>query len=164
MRADWEGQYAVSRALMEQYPNEPTAYHHHCSSLLRLGRHAEGVPSCQRAIRISPRDSRVGIWWGLMAFHQYLLGQHATAVASARESVAAMPKHPFYSLVLAASLVELGRRAEAEEIVRDYMARNPTFETANISTRMWPAGAAGHPGFVSGRDRIAATLRELGMP
>jgi TolB-like protein/tetratricopeptide (TPR) repeat protein len=164
MRADWEGQYAIARTLMEQYPNEPTAYHHHCSSTLRLGRHAEGIPSCQRAIRVSPRDSRVGIWWGCLAFHQYLVGQYASAAANARESVAAMPKHPFYGLLLAASLVELGRKAEAEQIVRDYMARNPGFETANIPTTMWPAGAAGHSSFVAGRDRIAATLRSLGMP
>ena len=92
------------------------------------------------------------------------LGQYGAAAASARESVAAMPKHPFYALLLAASLVELDRRAEAEEIVRDYMARNPAFETATIATTLWPTGAAGHPSFAAGRDRIAATLRELGMP
>ena len=149
---------------MQQYPNEPTAYHLHCSSLLRLGRHAEGIPSCQRALRISPRDARVGIWWGLIAFHQYLLGQYGAAAASARESVAAMPKDPFNALLLAASLVELGRRSAAEELVRDYMARNPGFETARIATHLWPTGAAGHPSFAAGRDRIAATLRELGMP
>ena len=160
MRFDWEGLYVISGTLLEQYPNEPTSHHHRCSALLRFGRFAESIPSCERAIKISPRDSRVGIWWGLMAFDQYLLGQYSSAVASARESVAAMPRHPFYVLVLAASLVELGRRAEAEELARDYMARNPGFETARIPG-MWPAR---HPGFVAGRDRIAATLRGLGIP
>jgi TolB-like protein/DNA-binding winged helix-turn-helix (wHTH) protein len=79
LRADWEGLLTVAGALLEQFPADATSHHHRCSALLRLGRFDESIRSCERAIRISPHDSRVAIWQGLIGMNHFMLGRYALA-------------------------------------------------------------------------------------
>jgi TolB-like protein/DNA-binding winged helix-turn-helix (wHTH) protein len=160
LRADWEGLLLIAGTLIEQYPSDATSHHHRCSALLRLGRFDDSIPSCERAIRISPRDSRVAVWHGLIGMNRFMQARYAQAAEHARQTVTANPKIEFYWLLLAASLAQDGRRDEAEQVVKDFRARFPNFVAAEIPTR-WPAR---NPRFVEGRDRIVTTVRELGMP
>ena len=132
MRGDWEGVLLVAGMLLEHYPNNPTSHHHRCSSLLRLGGFEEAIPSCQRAIKISPRDSRVPIWHGLIGMNYFMLGQYAQAADYARRTVTANPKLPPYWPLLAASLARDGRRDEGVQVLKEFMERNPKFEAAEF--------------------------------
>lgn len=160
MRGDWDGVLLVAGTLLEQYPNNPTSHHHRCSALLRLGGFEEAIPSCERAIKISPRDSRVAIWLGLISMNHFMLGQYALAADYSRRTVTANPKLTGYWPLLAASLALDGRRDEGVQVMKEFIERNPGFETARIPA-MWYGK---HPSFVEGRDRMIATLREMGMP
>lgn len=157
---DWAGALAIGDRLVAHYPNEPTSHHHRCSALLRLGRFDDSIAACDRAQRISPRDSRVATWQGLIGFNQFQLGRHAAAEVSLRASVLANPRVPFYGVVLAAALAEQGRRAEADQVLRDTTARHPAFRQSTI-TGYW---VATDPRFVAGRDRIVRLAGELGLP
>lgn len=66
---------------------------------------------------------------------------------------------PFFWLLLAASLARDGRQGEAEQVLTDFQARYADFRLSNIE-RLWPAT---HPSFLGGRDRIVASVRELGL-
>jgi len=157
---DWGGTAAIADKLAEQYPNEPASHHYRCSSLLRLGRFEDSIAACERALRISPRDSRVSVWQGLIAFNQFLLRRFALAEQAARASVLANPRVPFYGVVLAAALAELDRRDEATAVLRDTAARHPDYRASRIA-QYW---VADDPPFLAGRDRIAALVVDLGLP
>ena len=161
MRGDWEGVLLVSELLLALYPSLPTSHHHRCSALLRLGGFEDAIPSCQRAIKISPRDSRVPIWHGLIGMNYFMLGQYALAVDHLRQTVTANPNIAGYWPALAASLALDGRREEAAQVLKEFMARHPGFEASELQRR-W--GSSKHPRFVEGLDRMIATMREMGMP
>jgi TolB-like protein/DNA-binding winged helix-turn-helix (wHTH) protein len=160
LRADWAGLLAIGDALVAHFPNEPVSHHHRCSALLRLGRFDDSIAACERALRISPRDSRVAVWQGLIGYNQFQLGRHGEAEQSLRASVLANPRVPFYAVVLAASLAEQGRRDEAARVIGETTARHPTFRQSSIA-HYWVATDAR---FLAGRDRIATLAGELGLP
>jgi TolB-like protein/DNA-binding winged helix-turn-helix (wHTH) protein len=160
--SDWAGQFAVSEELIRHFPNDPTSYHHRCSSLMRLGRFDEAIPACDRAIRISPQESRTPIWHGLAGMNEFMRGNYAAAAERARIPTTANPKLYFYPLLLAAALAHDGRRDEARQVVAEFRQRYPGFD-GQRATAAWSSLNA-DPKFVEGRDRIVATARELGLP
>ena len=160
--ADWAGQLAVGEELVRHFPNDPTSYHHRCSSMLRLGRFDEAIPACDRAIRISPQESRTPIWHGLAGMNEFMRGNYAAAAERARVSATANTKLMFYPLLLAAALAHDGRRDEARQVVDEFKRRNPGFDSARAAA-LWNVTNA-DPKFVEGRDRIVAMVRELGLP
>jgi Flp pilus assembly protein TadD len=159
-RNDWTGLAAIADQLVRHHPNEPTSYHHRCGALLRLARFEEAIAACQRAIRISPRDSRVTVWQGLMGFNQFQLGRYAEAEQTLRASTTSNPRVPFYFVVLAAALAEQGRRDEGARVMQEAMTRHPDFRRSGISG-YWVATDAR---FLAGRDRIIVHAGELGLP
>lgn len=160
--ADWAGQFAVSEELVRSFPNDPTSYHHRCSSLLRLGRFDEAIMACDRAIRISPHESRTPIWHALAGMNEFTRGNYAAAVKRARVAATANTKVPFFAVLLAAALAQDGHRADAHQIIDDFRQRNPTFDSASLGA-IWQTTNA-HQSFIEGRDRLIATVRELGLP
>lgn len=159
-RSDWAGLAVIAEKLVRDHPNEPTSYHHRCGALLRLARFEEAIAACQRAIRISPRDSRVPTWQGLMGFNQFQLGQYAEAEQSLHHSTTGNQRVPFFFVMLAAAIAEQGRRDEAARVLQDAMARHPDYRRGMI-TDYWVATDLR---FLAGRDRIVAHAGELGLP
>lgn len=160
LRHDWAGLLAVGDRLVQTFPYEPAAHNHRCSALLRLGRFDDSIAACERALRISPRDSRVPTWQGLIGFNEFQRGNHAAAEQALRASVMANPRVPFYGIVLAATVAEQGRRDEAAKILADTQARHPKYGRGTL-TAYW---VATDPRFLAGRDRIASLAGELGLP
>ena len=56
--ADWAGQLAVAEELIRHFPNDPTSYHHRCSSMLRLGPLRRGDPRLRPGDPHQPATSR----------------------------------------------------------------------------------------------------------
>jgi tetratricopeptide (TPR) repeat protein len=159
LRRDWAGLLVIGDELVEHFPNEPTSHHHRCSALLRLGRYVESIDACARAQRISPRDSRVATWQGLMGFGEFQRGRHAEAEVQLRRSVLANPRVPFYGVALAAAIAEQGRRDEALQVMQETTARYPAFRRDWIASYWVSADAS----FMAGRDRLLARAGELGL-
>jgi len=159
LHRDYPGLLVIGDQLAAQFPNEPTSHHHRCSALLRLGRFDESIAACARAMRISPRDSRVSVWQGLSGFNQLQLGRHADAEQSLRQSVLANSRVPFYGVVLAVAVAEQGRSAEAAGLLAETLARHPKFNQAFIRD-YW---VAPDPRFIAGRDRLIAVAAGLGL-
>ena len=159
VRGDRENMLRVADTLVARFPNDPTAYHQRSTALMYLGRFEESILSAQRAIQISPRDSRVGLWHWHVANNQFMLGQYDAATENARRVYAASPNFPMATPLLAASLVRSGHKLEGETLLRDYLAANPSVDTSSLTARM----RSNHPRFVEGRDRMIASLREIGL-
>jgi TolB-like protein/DNA-binding winged helix-turn-helix (wHTH) protein len=160
VHGDWDGLLLVAGDLVEHYPSNPTSHHHRCSALLRLGAFEAAIPSCERAIRISPRDSRAPIWNGLIGMNYFMLGRYALAVDYVRQTVTANPNIAGYWPVLVASLALDGRREEGAQVLKEFVGRHPGFEASKIPM-LWDGK---HPDFIKGRDLVVATVREMGLP
>lgn len=159
VRGEWENMLRVTDTLIERFPNDPSGHHLRSTALIYLGRFEESIPAAQRAIRLSPRDTRLGLWYWHVATNQFMLGQYEAATENARRMLAANPKIPLAMPLLAASLVRSGRKPEAEKLLRDYVAANPDVSVASVVALM----RSSHPLFVEGRDRMVASLREIGL-
>jgi TolB-like protein/Flp pilus assembly protein TadD len=160
-RSDWKTQHATAEELVRGWPNDPTSYHHRCSSLLRLGGFDEAIPACDRAIKISPRDSRTPTWHALAGMNEYMRGRYAAAAERAGLAVAGNAKVPGYSLLLAAALAEEGRLDEARQAIADLKARHPGYDRARL-IGLWSV-ANTHPRFATGMQRKDARARDLGF-
>jgi tetratricopeptide (TPR) repeat protein len=165
---DWSGQFAVSEELIRNFPNDPTSYHQRCSSLLRLGRFDESIPACERAIRISPNESRTPIWNGLIGMSEFMLGNYKAAAERARVPATANPNLAFYALFVAVALAHDGQSDAARRAFDEFRQRHPTWDSRRV-VRGWlivddPAVSSADPKFVAGLQRIIATARELGLP
>ena len=90
----------------------------------------------------------------------FMLGRYDEAAERARRTVTTNSHVPFYSPLPAAALERSGRYAKAHSLVDDFRVRNPGFDAATIALR-WPAT---NPRFLQGRERIATTVRALGLP
>ncbi len=160
LHRDYPGLLVIADQLAADFPNEPTSHHHRCSALLRLGQFEESLAACGRAMRISPRDSRLSVWQGLSGFNQFQLGRHDQAEQSLRQSVLANPRVPFYGVLLAAAVAEQGRRDEAAQLLAQTTARHPGYRQASIAD-FWVAPDAR---FIAGRERLIVRAGELGLP
>lgn len=167
-RGDWSGQFAVSEELIRNFPNDPTSHHHRCSSLLRLGRFDESIPACERAIRISPNESRTPVWNGLIGMSEFMLGNYKAAAGRARVPATANHNLPFYELLAAVALAQDGQGDAARRAFDEFRRRHPAWDSRRI-VQAWlsvddPALSSADPKFVAGLQRIIATARELGLP
>ena len=154
-RADWPGVLHIAQQMIERYPGNATSHHHRCSALLRLGRFDESVPSCERAIRISPRDSREPIWHGLIGMDRFMQGRYAEAAEHARHTVTGLPHLPFFWTLLTAALARDQQADEAARVWADFRARHPDFVVTSVAT-LFPAT---QKDFVAGRDLVVATVQ-----
>ncbi len=165
---DWAGQLANAEELVRNFPNDPTSHHHRCSSLLRLGRFDESIPACERAIRISPNESRTPIWNGLIGMGEFMRGDYKAAVERARVPTTASAGVPFYALLVAVALARDGQAAEAKKAFEEFHAKHPTWNAQRI-VRGWlivddMEASSADPRFKAGLERIIVTAHELGLP
>jgi tetratricopeptide (TPR) repeat protein len=159
--ADWAGQLAAAEDLVRRFPNDPSSHHHRCSSLLRLGQFDAAIPACERAIRISPHESRTPIWIGLIGMNEFMRGDARAAADRARIAASASANLPFFALLHAVALARDGRPEEARRVAAELRVRHPGYGIAGIES-VWQVTNA-HPDFIAGRERIVATARELGF-
>jgi adenylate cyclase len=160
MGGDYEGQLVAATAMIERFPNNPHGHFYRGQALLNLGRFEACVDPAQQAIRLGPRDPGVGTWNLHIATCHFMRGEYRQAAVHARSAVQSNPNPPVRTLVLAASLARDGSTDEARRIVTAFRKQYPAYRAQDIASAM----ASKAPPFVEGRNRMVATLRELGLP
>ncbi len=80
-------------------------------ALIFAGRPAEAIAPIERGMRLSPYDSQLGVMLDSLALASYLVGDYEQAIVHAREAM--HQNFASASIVLAASLAQLGRLDEA---------------------------------------------------
>jgi DNA-binding winged helix-turn-helix (wHTH) protein/TolB-like protein len=159
LKDDYEGWLLLVTAMAERFPSHPQPHFTRGLALMNLGRLEECVEPAKRALRLGPRDTFAGLWnWQIGTCH-FMRGEYREAVQFARAAQQAGPRLPLPPLLLAASLAREGNTEEARRVVADFMARNPDYKTSQIELLM----RSRHTRYVEGRERLIATLRELGM-
>ena len=89
-----------------------------------LGRYEQGISNLKQAIRISPRDSYIGIWYMQMGRELLALGQYDGAIEEGLKAVDSGYRTVLSYTALAAFYAGAGRAPEAKAALAEAMKLN----------------------------------------
>lgn len=133
-----------------------------CQVNLMLGFGEKTVDYAGRAIRLSPPDPYLYVFYAQEGLGHIMLRQDALAVSSFRRAVANNPQFPTPAAYLTAALALSGEEAEARMMLRQYLS----FKGATTRTIAdWKSMSySDNPKYLAFRERIHEGLRKVGMP
>ena len=117
-----------------------------------------------KAIRISPRDAFVRLFYHLKGWALVEKQNYAQAVESLRLSIPNSAR-AFPYLLLASALALIGNTSEAHEALQQYLAYPGGTPGATIAQlRAFQMSTADNPAWIAYNERLFAGLRKAGMP
>ncbi len=151
-----EAERALRRAL-DCNPNFALAHASLGWLLAVRGAHEEAIESAEHALRLSPRDPRVGAQAShVMVFAHFAAGRYGDSVASAREMIERYPEYLPAHYVLIAAAVMQGEREAARNALAALLRLQPDFSLAWVSEIMPWTGEVG--------ERLLEGWRKAGVP
>jgi len=132
-----------------------------CQANLMLGRGEKTIEHADKAIRLSPPDPYLYVFFAQQGLGHIMLHQDERAVMHLRQAVANNPAFPSPVAYLAAALALSGQAAEAAAVLKRYLSLSGT-RTRTIND--WRAMSySDHPTYLTFRERIHEGLRLAGM-
>jgi tetratricopeptide (TPR) repeat protein len=125
-----------------------------------LGRNDETEAHIREALRLSPRDRNVGIWFQVVGFAKLGAGRDEDAIRWLSQSIEANPNLPMSHFLFAAASARLGRIEEAHDALRSGLELNPSFTIARFRSQT----SSDNPVYLAGRERMYDGLRKAGVP
>ena len=140
-------------------PSLAPAYASLGNAKIRAGRAEEAFVPLETAIRLSPRDPMLNIWYFNICHAYTHLARDDETIEWCRRSVEVSPFWIAY-VDLASAYAWTGRNAEAREAVADLRKLMP-----NYTVDRWAhAGFSDNPVFLGQYQRIIEGLRKAGLP
>jgi adenylate cyclase len=128
-------------------------------ALVRAGRAEEALAPLETAIRLSPRDPLLNIWYFYIGHVHTHLAHDDDAIEWCRRSVALAPYWVAY-VDLASAYAWTGRDAEARAAVAKLLEMKPGYTIERWEHEGW----SDNPTFLAQYDRITQGLRKAGLP
>jgi tetratricopeptide (TPR) repeat protein len=122
----------AQRHATELNPSYAAAYWGLGFALNFAGQPLAGIAAIERAIRLSPRDPALAIFFQSLALAHLHAGQYKKAVAVAKQSLAVNPEQPWVHRLLAASYGHLGRVREGRAALWAAAQLRPDFYVQNV--------------------------------
>jgi tetratricopeptide (TPR) repeat protein len=133
-----------------------------CQANLALGVPERTIEYADRAMRLSPPDPYLYVFYAQDGLAHIMLRQDDRAVVSLRRAVANNSAFPSPVAYLAAALALAGQEGEARATLTQYLSL-PGTRTRTIAA--WKAMAySNNPTYLAFRERIHEGLRKAGMP
>lgn len=133
-----------------------------CQANLMLGVPNKTIEYADRAMRLSPPDPYLYVFYAQEALGHIMMGQDQLAIACLRRAVANNPDFPTPLAYLAAMLALTGTEVEARECLKRYLSL-PRVTTRTLAG--WQKmGISDHPTYLSLRARINEGLEKAGLP
>jgi adenylate cyclase len=143
-------------------PSFVNAYSGLCIANSFLGRPEKSVEYADKAIRLSPRDPLLHVFYLEKGFALSLMDEDGQAIEWLRGAVATAPEWPLPQAMLAAALAATGHEAEAHETLRRYLSLSGV-KARTIA--QWKAQMpSDNPVFLAHAGRLLEGLRKAGMP
>ncbi len=127
---------------------------------IALGRAEETEAHVAEAMRLSPRDSAVNVFYIFLGFAKLMLGKDEEALAWLRKSLEANRSSPLAVFTYAAALALVGRIEEARAQVQAGLAIAPEFTIRRYRL----GGVSDNPTYLQERERVIEGLRLAGAP
>lgn len=155
---DFESAIDEYGAAISINPSLAPAYASLGNAKIRAGRAEEAFAPLQTAIRLSPRDPLLNIWYFNICHAHTHLARDADAIEWCRRSVALSPFWISY-VDLASAYAWTGQSAEAHAAVAELLKLMP-----NYTIDRWVhAGFSDNPIFLAQYERIVEGLRKAGL-
>jgi TolB-like protein/predicted Zn-dependent protease len=132
-----------------------------CQANLMLGLPEKTIECAERAMRLSPPDPYLYVFYAQEALSHIMLGQDEPAVACLRRAVANNPDFPTPLAYLAAMLALTGADAEARESLKRYLSLPGA--TTRTTAGWKKMGISDHPTYLALRARINEGLEKAGL-
>jgi len=159
-RGDYEGALAEAERALALSPNLASAHLAFGETLIFSGHPREGVAALERSIRLDPHSpvlpGRPGPF-NLLALGLSFAGEYQAAVEAAKRAIHSDPNFPSPYRWLAAALGQLGRVAEAKEVLEKAIAVGPASFDMYVRRRVPWHRPEDHAHMLEG-------LRKAGMP
>ena len=126
LQGDLEGAFQAAQQILSVDGACAEALGVEGTALLYSGRRQQGREAVQQHLSLSPRDPARPIRLSQIAASFYLDGNYEAAAGTARQVVRQFRRHPTAYRWLAASLGQLGRVAEAEEVLETLRTTAPS--------------------------------------
>jgi TolB-like protein/Flp pilus assembly protein TadD len=132
---------------------------------LYLGQSEKSLEYFDKAIRLSPHDPYLAIWYQGEAGGHFALKQYDQTSEWARRAIAISPTiNPLMHLNLIAALALAGHEAEAHDALQNYLALVPSWPKTIAAWKASADGGMRSARFVETFDRYFDGLRKAGMP
>lgn len=123
-------------------PNFSVAQGYYALALSYAGRSAESYEAAQRAIRLSPRDPSLAIYYGIAGYARFTERHYDEAIALAREAIRHRGDLTGAYRVLAVSAGMSGNRKLAETALAELRRTQPNISLSWIATQLpWNSDA-----------------------
>jgi TolB-like protein/class 3 adenylate cyclase/Flp pilus assembly protein TadD len=155
-----EAAIAEAERAIELDPNHNTGYAALVAAKLYGGRAAEVEAHVMQALRLSPRDTYLYLFYAAVGTAKFYLGKDEEAVIWLRRSIEANRLYPAAHYMMAAVLANLGRLADAKQAAAQTLKMDPTFTIR----RFIAAAATDNPIYLAQRERTIDGLRKAGVP
>jgi len=133
-----------------------------CQAYVMLGLPEKTIEYANRAMRLSPPDPYLYVFYAIEGVGHAMLRQDDRAIACLRRAVANNPQFPTPLANLAALLALSGQEAEARDVMNHYLAQRGT--KIRTIARWRATGYSDHPVYLAFRERILEGQRKAGMP
>src|SRR5262245_36614485 len=141
-------------------PNLAVAHNYVGQVKVFLGRANEAAEHTLKAVRLSPRDPQLPLWYYQLALTYIHQGRYDEAVEWGRRSVEVNPNLRYPYRVLAAALSLSGQVDEARTVASEMLRRYPKESISAFRKREpWP-----NPVYREGQEREIGGMRLAGIP
>jgi adenylate cyclase len=143
-------------------PSFVNAYSGLCTASSFLGRPEKAVEYADKAMRLSPRDPLLYVFYLQKGFALSLLHQDDQAIEWLNRAVVSAPQWPLPQALLAAALAMTGHEVEARETLKRYLSLSAT--RAKTIAQWKGQLLSDNPVFLAYAARLADGLRIAGLP
>ena len=124
-------------------PNFSLAQGYYALALSYAGRSGDSFAAAQKAIRLSPRDPSLAIYYGIAGYARFTERHYDEAIALAREAIRHRGDLTGAYRVLAVSAGMIGDKALAETALKELRRTQPNISLSWITTQLpWTSEAA----------------------
>ena len=127
--AEWETALRLN-------PNFALAQGYYGLSLAYNGRWQEADEAARRAIRLSPRDPYLGVYYGIVAYAQYIARNYDEAIKFSREAIRQRSDFVGAHRVLVAAAGMAGETKLAQQALQELRRAQPNISLAWIAANM----------------------------
>jgi adenylate cyclase len=153
---DYDGAVALAERAVGINPNWAYVMFHSGYACIHAGLAERAIAYCERALRLSPREPRVGWIYGGLALARIQMGRDEEALIAAREAVRYCPNGALPWRVLSSALALRGQLDSAHRAAQRLSAVDPECSLASLNARFGFAETA--------RARFFEGMRLAGVP
>jgi adenylate cyclase len=135
-RGDYEGALAEAQRALFLSPNLASAQGTLAQTLIFSGQPQDGLVALERSIRLDPHSRMPQARLNLLALGLYFSRKYEASAEAAKRAVRSHPEYPLPYRWLAAALGQLGRTAEAKEVLERAIEVAPASFDMYVRQRM----------------------------